>query len=421
MTAVSERHQSIDAVRGFAVLGILLMNIVAMGLPSFAYLNPTYAGGSTGADFWTWALNNTFTDGKMRALFTLLFGASTLLIADRAERGPLSPVATHYRRMFWLLIIGLAHAVFFWFGDILVPYAVAGLVIFPLRRLKPRTLIIVGVAILALLLAKNVFEAGQLRGLYAAVHGPNPPAALVAQWNTLAPLISPAPGAKEAEIAAFGAGSFMEAAQARMALLSIFYSFIHPFDTVPEAIGQMLIGMALFRLGFFTLGWSSRAYTVTIAVGYGLAAPLTAWLGYQIVQTGFAAVELRQYEVWQQLTRPFIALAHASVLLLVIRAGWAEALTNRLAAAGRMAFSNYLMTSIITAAVFGGWGLGLFGKLSRFEQLAVVAGVWAFILLWSLPWLQRFHYGPFEWAWRSLVQWRLQPFVRGGKPSTASA
>ena len=77
--AISDRHISIDAVRGFAVLGILLMNIVGMGLPAFAYLDPTYAGGSTGADLWTWAVNNVLTDGKMRALFTMLFGASTVL------------------------------------------------------------------------------------------------------------------------------------------------------------------------------------------------------------------------------------------------------------------------------------------------------------------------------------------------------
>ena len=107
-SASAERHLSIDAVRGFAVLGILLMNIVGMGLPSFAYLDPTYAGGSTGADMWTWAVNNVLTDGKMRALFTMLFGASMVLIADRAEAGSgLSPAATHYRRMLWLLLIGL--------------------------------------------------------------------------------------------------------------------------------------------------------------------------------------------------------------------------------------------------------------------------------------------------------------------------
>jgi uncharacterized protein len=114
--------------------------------------------------------------------------------------------------------------------------------------------------------------------------------------------------------------------------------------------------------------------------------------------------------VWQSITRPFIALAHASVLLLIVRAGLFQDLVSRLEAAGRMAFTNYLMTSVITSLVFCGYGLGLYGHLSRAEQLWVVAGVWALILLWSRPWLARFRYGPLEWIWRSLVQWKRQPF-----------
>jgi uncharacterized protein len=180
--------------------------------------------------------------------------------------------------------------------------------------------------------------------------------------------------------------------------------------------------MALFRTGFFTLGWSNRAYGAAIALGYLVFVPFTAALTWMIWKSSFAPIPLHQLEDWQQLSRPFIAAAHASVLLLIVRAGTARLVVDRLAAAGRMAFSNYLMTSIITSLVFCGYGLGLYGKLSRFEELGVVAGVWAFILIWSQPWLARFHYGPFEWLWRSLVQWRLQPFVkRGPEAATAAA
>jgi uncharacterized protein len=390
--SVNERHLSIDAVRGFAVLGILLMNIVGMGLPSFAYIDPTYAGGSTGADLWTWAVNNVLTDGKMRALFTMLFGASTVLIADRAEAGSgLSAAATHYRRMLWLLLIGVAHGVFFWFGDILVPYAIAGMIVFPFRKLSVRTQYAIGTAILILLLTKNVMSAD---------------------------VLAPPPGAKASEIAQFR-GGFLDATQARLNMLMLFYLIIHPFDTIPEAIGQMFIGMALFRTGFFTLGWSSRAYASTVALGYLVAVPFTAWLAWRIAAANFEPRVLYGLEAWQQASRPFIALAHAAALLLVIRAGWLSVLTSRLAAAGRMAFSNYLMTSIITSLAFCGYGLGLYGHLSRFEQLGVVVAVWAAILLWSRPWLERFHYGPFEWVWRSLVQWKPQPFAKRARPAAA--
>jgi uncharacterized protein len=417
--ANSDRHISIDAVRGFAVLGILLMNIVGMGLPSFAYIDPTYAGGATGADFWTWAINNVLTDGKMRALFTMLFGASTVLIAQRAEGERIGPAQTHYRRMLWLLVIGMVHAYLLWWGDILVTYALAGLVIFPFRKLGVRTLVAIGVVVLAALLGLNLIEAAQLSRLHAAAVAPGASAEALETWQGASQVVAPPLAMKAQEIAGFG-GGFMDALRARAKVASLIQMILMPTGEIPEAIGQMFIGMALFRVGFFTLKWRTRAYLATIAVGYLLAVPATAWLAWTIQQSGFEPLTLNRLEAWQQVSRPLIGLAHASAILLLVRAGSAPALIDRLAAAGRMAFSNYLMTSIITTLVFCGFGLGLYGKLSRFSELAVVAGVWVFILVWSKPWLQLFHYGPFEWAWRSLVRWRPQPFPRG-RPVAALA
>jgi uncharacterized protein len=419
--AGSERHLSIDAVRGFAVLGILLMNIVGMGLPAFAYLDPAYAGGATGADLWTWAFNNVFSDGKLRALFTMLFGASTVLIATRAEREPPGPAQTHYRRMVWLFAFGMVHAYFLWWGDILVTYAVAGLFIFPFRKLDPRAQIAIGVTILAALLGWNAFLATQIDAIHAAAVAPGATAADLKAWSDISLVLDPPQSMADQQIAGFG-GSFMDALRARTQMSIIMQTQLAPTDALPEAIGQMFLGMALFRLGFFTLGWSRRAYAAMIAVGYLVAAPFTAWLAWLIWKSGFEPLTLHRLEVWQQVSRPLIGLAHASVLLLVVRAGALKPLVNRLAAAGRMAFSNYLMTSVITTLVFCGFGLGLYGRLGRHEQLYVVAGVWVFILAWSLPWLQRFQYGPFEWAWRSLVKWRFQPFLKpAAGPAPAAA
>lgn len=420
MTRSGERHLSIDAVRGFAVLGILLMNIGGMGLPSFAYINPTYAGGSTGADFWTWAVNNILTDGKMRALFTMLFGASTVLIAERAEGGSgLSPASTHYRRMGWMLLFGLAHAFFFWFGDVLVVYALAGLVLFPFRKLPVRTQLIIGAAILSALLAKNVWQAGMLEALHDAALAPGAPASAIRAWQEVSVAVQAPPEAKAAELAGFG-GDFLSALKARANMVQLFYFVLLPTDMFPEALGQMFVGMALFRMGFFTLGWSSRAYWATIAFGYLICVPATAWLASNIVAANFDPLVLHEEEVWQQLTRPFIGLAHASVVLLIVRSGAIRGVVGLFAAAGRMAFSNYLVTSIITSTVFCGYGFGLYGELSRAELLWVVAGVWAFILAWSPLWLARFQYGPFEWAWRSLVQGKPQPFVRAAAAARAA-
>ncbi|MFZ5668049.1 MAG: DUF418 domain-containing protein [Pseudomonadota bacterium] len=411
MTTAVVRHQSIDVVRGFAVLGILLMNIVGMGLPTFAYIDPTYLGDLEGANYWVWAVNFVLTDGKMRGLFTMLFGASMLLIADRAEGRTPGPAATHYRRMFWLFVFGMIHAYFLFFGDILVCYAIAGAIAFSLRRLSPGWLIGLGVLILLALLAKGLMGAWDLQALQAAVASGAATPAQARAWAD-AQLFLNAPESMGREEIAWMTGDFFSALKSRARTALIVQVGYLPFDAIPEAIGQMLIGAGLFRTGFFTLRWSSRSYGVLIAVGYLIAAPVAAWLAWSMTKAGFEPVQRHYLEVLGAAPRPLIALAHASLLLLVVRAGALAVLVNRLEAAGRMAFSNYLMTSIITAFVFCGFGLGLYGQLERYELYYVVAGVWAFILLWSRPWLAVFHYGPFEWAWRSLVMWKPQPFLK---------
>jgi uncharacterized protein len=411
-TASGDRHVSMDAVRGFAVLGILLMNIVGMGLPGFAYIDPNYYGGSEGPNLWTWAVNFVLADGKMRGLFTLLFGASMLLIADRAERGAqaLGPNQIHYRRMFWLVMIGVLHGVFLWYGDILVFYAIAGMLAFPLRKLDPKVLIGVGVAIFAGLVAWGLYEHAHLEVLQAAAMAPGASAAAIADWQTASFALGPPPELLQAELAAFG-GSFVEATKHRGFMFFLMHTVISPSEYV-EAFSLILVGAGLFSLGFFTLRWPTRAYAAVIAIGYLVAVPITVWLAWRIAASDFEPMLNHELMIWSAAPRLFIALAHAAVLMLMVRAGVLTWLADRLAAAGRMALTNYVGTSLVTALIFNGFGLGLFGELQRYQLYFVVAGVWALILLWSKPWLARFQYGPLEWVWRSLVRWSPQPFAR---------
>ncbi|MBP7703952.1 MAG: DUF418 domain-containing protein [Caulobacter sp.] len=406
-----QRHQSIDAVRGFAVLGILLMNIVGMGLPSFAYIDPTYYGGHEGANLWAWAINFVLADGKMRGLFTMLFGASMLLIADRAEGRRPGPAATHYRRMLWLFVIGMLHAYLLFFGDILVTYAIAGALVFFCRKWGPRTLIGFGAAILLALLAKGMVEAHHLGLLREAATAPGASAETVKAWQEASFYLSPPAEFGEAELRGYR-GGFLDAVEVRAQMAVIMQTFYLLMEALPEAVGQMLVGMGLFKLGFFTLGWKTRSYAILIAVGWGIGVPLTAVMAWATVQSGFDPIHRQFWTILAALPRPFIALAHASALLLLVRSGALDWLVSRLAAAGRMAFTNYLGTSIITAILFCGFGFGLYGALERAELYWVVAGIWAVILLWSKPWLARFQYGPFEWIWRSLVMWKPQPFLK---------
>lgn len=405
------RHTSIDVVRGFAVMGILLMNIVGMGLPSFAYIDPTYYGGHEGANLWAWAINYVLADGKMRGLFTMLFGASMLLIADRAEGRISGPASTHYRRMFWLFLIGMLHAWLLFFGDILVTYAIAGAVTFFARKWRPRTLIILGALILVALVTKGIVEGHHVGLLREAALAPGASAETMKAWQEASFFLAPPAEFGQAEIAGYQ-GGFVDALKARAQMTMIMQTYFLLMEALPEAIGQILVGMGLFKLGFFTLGWKNRGYWILVAIGYGVAAPLTAAMVWATVQSGFDPIHRQFYIVLSAVPRPFIALAHASALLLIVRSGALGWLVGRLEAAGRMAFTNYLGTSIITTFVFCGFGLGLYGKLERFELYYVVAAIWAVILLWSKPWLSAFHYGPFEWVWRSLVMWKPQPFLK---------
>ena len=146
----TERISSIDTLRGFSLLGILLLNINSFGLPFSAYMNPTVWGGAAGADLTTWIFAMTLWDGKMRCIFSMLFGAGAVILLDRAEKrgAGIDAADIYYRRTMWLILIGLLHAHLIWSGDILYGYGVVGLLLFPLRKLSAKALIITGSVII---------------------------------------------------------------------------------------------------------------------------------------------------------------------------------------------------------------------------------------------------------------------------------
>ncbi len=159
--AANERIAAVDVLRGFALLGILAMNIVAFGWPGGAYENPTLGGGFSGLDRVIWAFNYLFFEMKMMTLFSMLFGAGLVLMGERSDRRGASMRGVYYRRCLWLLVIGLVHSYLIWSGDILVMYAECGLIIYLFRRWRPRTLIPVGVVFLCVLVPIIVgFAAG---------------------------------------------------------------------------------------------------------------------------------------------------------------------------------------------------------------------------------------------------------------------
>ena len=414
-----QRIATLDVLRGFALLGILLLNILGFALPYAAYSNPGFdvPSGST-ADRWVWASVEIGAEGAMRCLFSILFGAGVVLFAgDRAGRGRL-----HYRRTFWLLCFGLVDAfLLLWSGDILVTYAVAGALLFPLRRARPRTLLVLAgglIVLMSLLSVGMQYGLGLAHDAYEAVQTADPDTvsdemrAAAEEWTAFASDFQPTPEALADELAARRT-SYATAFVWNAGITGYFLGFVLPVFLLWDALAMMLIGMALFRLDVLQGGRSPRFYRTLALVG------LLVGVGVNVVEVrGALAADFDLRRVFAQmqptyhLGRLAVALGYIGIVVLVVQAGRLTALTSRLSAVGRMALTNYLMHSIICLFVFTGAGLALVGELSRASIYVVVVAIWL-LQLWLSPWwLARYRFGPLEWLWRSLTYGTRQPLAR---------
>lgn len=427
--APTERISAVDTVRGFALLGILLMNIVGFALPGNAYGDPTIAGGATGINLATWALNYVLVEGKMRTLFSMLFGAGVVLLSSRLEqRDPTAGVADiYYRRVLWLLAFGLVHAYFFWEGDILYFYAVCGLILFPFRKLKPKGLVLAGLLVLAVLVPKNIREGLEMRSQYEKATAADVAAAAgktlteeqrdaQKEWTEKLKDWKPSASEIEKETADHRAG-YWKLYQRREKSVSHDESVGFYRWGFFDSAGMMLLGMGLIRLGFFSATRSYREYALTALAGYAVGIAINSYVAYWNVRLHFEVVPAlfrwTPYGIlnWTgyDVERLAVALAHASVLMMICKAGLLRWLTSRLAAVGQMALTNYLTHTIVCTTLFNGYGFGLFGKLQRYQVYYVVLAIWVFQLAVSKPWLRHFRFGPAEWLWRSLTYWKRQP------------
>ncbi|MFH1501479.1 MAG: DUF418 domain-containing protein [Candidatus Eisenbacteria bacterium] len=394
----SERIVSLDALRGFAILGILVMNIQSFSMISAAYLNPTAYGNFEGLNRLVWTLSHVFADQKFLSIFSMLFGAGIILMFERCAAAGRSMGSLHYRRSFWLLVFGLAHGALLWYGDILATYAVCAMVVFLFRRVRPVPLTIVGVLAFLVPAALWNFFGWSMRFW--------PPEAIEQTMLAWAP---PAEVVAE-EIAAYTGGWLAQMPHRLMSLL-FHDTFLLVFYMGFRASGLMLVGMALYKWGVI-VGRRSRTFYATFAVGClaaGLALILfglsrNMWVEWMFEYSMF------QGSVYNYVGSAFVALAYISIVMLATRGGgW---LARLLAPVGRMAFTNYLMQTVICTFIFYGHGLGLFGRVERTGQILIVFAVWIFQLWFSRFWLARFRLGPAEWLWRSLSYGRRQPMRR---------
>ncbi len=406
--APAPRLIELDALRGFAVMGILAMNIVAFAWPEMAYVSPTFGGGTSPQDLWAWFIAFVLFDGKMRGLFSLLFGASMILIAERAEASGQSAAKVHYRRMAWLAVIALCHFYLIWFGDILFLYAAVGSIAFlfyhwEARRLIKWGLIAYGLGAIVFLIGMGIplvmqFLASQ----------PGADASMAEVTADLAKGITETHKAMASETALI-TGPYSALVHYRLTE-DLFSPIFAVFTSIMETLPLMMLGMGLYRNGFLTGHWDAVDYRRWITRLLPAGGLLTILIAAIMWGSGFDFyVMLNGFMAWTIIPRLMMTIAYAALLILLIRRAANHPLIHRVAAAGRMAFSNYLGTSLVMTAIFYGWGLGLYGQVPRATLYLFVLGAWIAMLAWSLPWLRTFRYGPFEWLWRSLARWQIQP------------
>jgi uncharacterized protein len=414
-SAETKRHLELDGLRGFAVMGILAMNIVGFAMPFMAYMSPAVYGGTDPADLWAWFIAYVLFDGKMRGLFSLLFGASIMLIITRAEEKGANPAATHYSRMAWLAVFGLLHFFFIWVGDILFLYAVAGSIVFLFRRLEPQRLIVLALVVYAAYFIMFTLVMGSIYMLEGVANAPNAGAEAVRQYQET--------------IASFGAGSDDTAEQLAVHQGSwagivadkfeneLFYPLSLVVSNIGETVPLMLLGTAFYKTGFLLGEKPVTTYRNWAILGLGLGGASFVVIGLYVWSTGFDLLDTMNAALaWTIPGRLLMTIGYASALVLLIQRFAHSGFIARVAATGRAAFTNYLGTSIAMTTIFYGYGLGLFGEVGRAELYLFVIGAWIVMLLWSKPWLTRYRYGPFEWLWRSLARRQLQPMRRLNAP-----
>lgn len=383
------RYASLDALRGMAVLGILAVNAPFFAAPFEAASDPALwpFRPASPASLAVLAGVQILFESKMVSMFSMLFGVSLFLVGGERGDPQRSPVLK--RRLWWLLLFGLLHGLFVWFGDVLFCYAISGFAVMLLRSWPAGRLIRTGALLWAALTGLLL-----LGGLAADA----------------APAAGIASGAPAIQASGYD-GGFADSLLANMrewTTTGVWAQIGLVLFTAP----LMLIGLGLFKAGVLTGEARTRVYLGLIAAGAaGLAA--TAAVSLPAVRSGSAGATASLLEGVLSSTAPLITLGYGSLLILGLKAGGAAAwLPRLLQPVGRLAFTNYLTQSLIMTGLFyGGRGPGWHGEWDRPQLALLVLAVWALQIAWSHLWLARFRMGPFEWLWRSLVAGRVLPIT----------
>ena len=398
--ATKDRIATLDVLRGVAVLGILAVNVAAFAYPSAAYFGqaPALFPESANAQVAEWVVD-VFFHSKFITLFTMLFGASIFLVGGERKDKPRGRLIRN--RLFWLIGIALIHGLLFWWGDVLLMYAVAGLLVMFTRSMRARTLILIGGIITFLFF---LMQGGSMLALMFAP--PEIQAQVAGQMGGGAKISAEALAASIAAYNSGWTGMLSENVKPWMFLQSLSLTVL----LIPTG-GLMMLGMGLFKAGF----WSGRSatwlYLLLVVIGGAVLAAL-GWLEWQRIGDTEPLSRLDMMATAAGAAPVLITLGYASLLILLTTRGaaWATAI---FAPVGRMALTNYLTQTVIMTTLFTQpWGPHWIGTMDRPALWGLVGAVWLVQLIWSPLWLSAFQMGPLEWVWRCLTYGRIVPIVK---------
>lgn len=413
------RIQSIDTLRGVALLGILLMNIIAFANPFAAYLVPTVDGATSGANLATFMTVDIFFEGSMRAIFSMLFGAGMLIFLNKPNSEPEVVKSLYYRRTLLLVCFGLFNAyILVWLGDILYAYGMTGLLLYFFRHMEAKKLLLCSAAILVFLTGLNTSlhldakslssAAAEVQALPAGTELSIEQQAALEDYDAYLEQQFLAPELIEQQLEIMQSGYLdivIFSATVNLILQTI--GFIG--NSFWDALAMMLLGMAFLKWGLLDASKSLKTYGLMVLIGLGIGLPLNTWETVTFVASGYSLE-------WTDFTRPTyhigrmtLAIGYIGLVMLMCKLGFLRWLQYMLAKVGQMALTNYLSHSLICNFIFMGWGLGLAGQLERLEIYYVVFAIWLFQIIVSPLWLKYYRFGPAEWLWRSLTYGKLQP------------
>ena len=392
----AHRQLSLDFIRGIAIFGILIMNIQLFGNVFTSYFNPTVNGDFSGINRVTWYITHIFFEQKFYTIFSMLFGAGIVLMAEKATAKGVSAAKIHYRRNLILLVFGACHGFFIWYGDILLTYALFALFIYAGWKSNPRNLIITGLLLSVLISFLMLAGAGSL-----------PPEEVAKMQKQFLPSLD----VIQREVEAYR-GGWSENQVLRLESLQHMLGFIVFFGI--RIAGCMLLGMALFKLGIIN-GLRSKIYYRNLAFLCLVPGLLAVTYGATLmVENNFedAAKIQMVYGQINFLASIVVALGYIGLFHWFYMSEGRQWIKSRFEAVGQMAFTNYISQSVVCTFIFYGIGLGLFASMSRAELILVAIAVFVIQFLWSKWWLEKFYFGPLEWLWRSLTYFKFQPFKK---------